>query len=349
MITALRSSSNSHFKIKVVGIGGAGGNIVQKIFLNGLKCETIILNTDVQALSRQRAHHLIPIGRNVTRGGGAGADPDLGKKAAEESIHEVLSKIEDSDLLLIVAGLGNGTGTGASPVITKYAREKRILTIGVFTLPFEFEAKKNTALKAIEEMEKNLNTMIIIDNNMINEVVSLESSVKDAYGIVDEVVKNCVESIISVVQDYSEINVDFNDLKALITRGGLGYFSKGIAEKAEDVPKALTNVLYNPLLNGVSIKEINGALVNVKTNGDLKMSSFTQIMNEIRNSIPDHAGLKYGLLKEGDKSVKNYAEIYFIGTTGKTDSDDMITKISSKKFSVHGNLDLPPGVRKHKK
>ncbi len=349
MITALRSDTNSAFKIKVVGIGGAGGNIVQRLYLEGLKCETIILNTDMQALARQRAHHLIPIGRNVTRGGGAGADPDLGRKAAEESIHEIINKIENADLLIVVAGLGNGTGTGASPVVVRYAREKNILTVGVFTLPFEFESKKKVAIKAIEDMEKNLNTMIIIDNNMISEVVSLESKVREAYGIVDEVVKNCVESIISVIQDYSEINVDFNDLKAIITRGGLGYFSKGVAEKPEDIQKAIYNVLNNPLLSGVSIQDVKGALVNVKTNGELKMSSFTKIMNDIRSAIPQNAGIKYGLLKEGDKTVKNYAEIYFIGTTGKGSEADTITRITARTHSFKGNLDIPPGARKHKK
>lgn len=348
MITAYKSDGGVSFKIKVVGIGGAGGNIVQRIYLSGLKCETIILNTDAQALSKQRATHVIPIGKSITQGGGAGADPDLGRKAAEESLYEIHSKTQNADLLIIVAGLGNGTGTGASPVVARYAREKNILTIGVFTLPFNFEGKKDISLRAISEMEKYLNTTVVIDNNMISEVVSMDSSVKEAYGLVDTVVKNCVESIINVVQEFSDVNVDFNDLKATISRGGLGYFAKGVAERQEDVKNAINDVLFNPLLSGVSINDVKGALVNIRTNGDLKMSSFDEIMDQIRKHMPEKAALKYGLQKEGDSSVKSYAEIYFIGTTGKKTSDSIVDRITSKQRNL-ANLDLPPGVRKNKK
>lgn len=348
MITAYKKNDMTSFKIKVVGVGGAGGNIVQKIYLSGLGCETIILNTDSQAISRHRAHHLITIGKTVTKGGGAGADPDLGKKAAEESIHEILLKIQNADLLILVAGLGNGTGSGASPVIAKYAREKNILTVGVFTLPFEAEGKKDVAFKAIAEMEKYLNTMVIIDNNVISELVSMESSVKDAFDLVDRVVKNCVESIISIVQEASDVNVDFNDLKSLISRGGLGYFAKGIAEKPEDLDKAIESVVFNPLLTGVTISDVKGALINIKSNGELTMNHFREILDKIRAHLPEKAPIKYGLQKEGDHRVDSYAEIYLIGTTGKRTTDEVIDKITSKQTNWK-NFEIPPGVRKHKK
>jgi len=348
MITAYKSKGSINFNIKVVGMGGAGGNIVQKIYLSGLPCETIILNTDAQALSKQRATHLIPIGKSFTRGGGAGADPAIGRKAAEESLYEIHNRLQDTDLLIIVAGLGNGTGTGASPVVAKFAMERNILTVGVFTLPFNFEGKRELSLRAISEMEKYLNTIVVIDNNMISEVASMDSSVSEAYALVDLVVKNCVESIISIVQEFSEVNVDFNDLKATISRGGLGYFAKGVAETSGDVQKAIDSVLFNPLLAGVSINDVKGALVYIKTNGDLKMTSFNEIMENLRKHLPDKTGLKYGLQKEGDKSVKAYAEIYFIGTTGKKTTSSIIESITSKPKDLI-NLDLPPGVRKHKK
>jgi len=347
MITALKPHNWDGFKIKVMGIGGAGGNIVSRIYLAGLKCETIILNTDIQALSRVRAHHVIQIGESTTKGGGAGADPELGRKSAEESLPHIIPKIEDADLLILVAGLGNGTGTGASPVIAQYAKERRILTIGVFTLPFRFEGKDYIAYSAISEIEKHLNTMIIIDNNEIPNITSLDSSVKEAYAKVDEVVKNCIESIISIIQDYSEINVDFNDLKALISRGGVGYFAKGVAEKPEDVKTAIRSVLENPLLKGASIQNVKGALVNIKSNGELKMQAFQEIMEEIRSALPPDVPMKYGIHKEGNESVQNYAEIYFIGTTGKNNSDDIIDKLKSKGRRV-SNLHIPPGVRKNK-
>uniref|UniRef100_A0A7V4E5U4 Cell division protein FtsZ n=1 Tax=candidate division WOR-3 bacterium TaxID=2052148 RepID=A0A7V4E5U4_UNCW3 len=348
MITAYKRNDSINFKIKVMGIGGAGGNIVHKIFLNGLKCETIILNTDSQAISKQRASHLITIGKSTTKGGGAGADPDLGKKAAEESIHEILLRIQDTDLLILVAGLGNGTGSGASPVVAKYAKEKNILTVGVFTLPFEAEGRKDIALRAINEMEKYLNTMVIIDNNMISELASLDSSVGEAFAIVDNVVKNCVESIINIVQETSYVNLDFNDLKVLISRGGLGYFAKGVAEKPEDLDKAIESVVFNPLLTGVTINDVKGALLYIKSNGKLKMAHFDQILDRIRDHIPKNAPIKYGLQKEGDGKTGSYAEIYLIGATGKKTSENVLDKIANKRLNSR-NFEIPPGVRKNKK
>ncbi len=334
---------NSKFNIKVVGVGGCGGNIVRKIFDDfSLPCETIIINTDLQALSSQRADYLLPIGERITKGGGAGTNPTIGRRAAQESEEQIIEVIKNADLLILVAGLGNGTGTGASPIIARIAREMGILSVGVFTLPFEAENKKEVAEETLKELQNILNTTVVIDNNKIKELVNSEVTLDKGFELVDRTVKDCVEAILSIVQYPFEINLDFNDLKSVLDQGGIGYFAKGVATRKEEIESAIMSVAENPLLPDVSIENVQGVLLNIKINPSFKMDHFDLITRKIKEFLPQDAKMKIGLNKSGDPNVE-YAEIYLVGATGKRRSTLNATRKKGKLDKL--SRKVPPGVR----
>ncbi len=339
----MRIRRNSQFNIKVVGVGGCGGNIVRKIFDDfSLPCETIIINTDQQALASQRADHLLQIGEYVTKGGGAGANPFIGRRAAEESRKQIEEKLKYTDLLILVAGLGNGTGTGASPVIARIARDLGILSVGVFTIPFEAENKRDVAENALKDLQNILNTTVVIDNNKIKDAVNGEVTLEKGFELVDRTVKDCVEAIISIVQYPIEINLDFNDLKSVLEQGGLGYFAKGVARRKEEIENAIISVANNPLLPDVSIENVQGVLLNIKINPSFKMEHFDKITRRIKEFLPENAKIKIGINKSGDPDVE-YVEIYLVGATGKRRSPG---NMKTKKEKLNKALrKLPPAER----
>ena len=234
-------------KIKVVGVGGAGNNAVDRLIESGLKsAEYIVVNTDSQALLRSKAPKRIQIGAKLTKGLGAGADPSIGRAAAEENKEEIQNSLKDTDLLFITAGMGGGTGTGAAPVIAKIAKDLKILTVAVITLPFSFEAKRrmDNAFAGIEELAKYVDAIITIPNDKIQEVVPKGTSFAEALMVADEVLRQGIRGIAELIVKPSLINLDFADVRTTLKGCGLAHMGIGVAKGEKRIPEAVRRAVY---------------------------------------------------------------------------------------------------------
>lgn len=301
-------------KIKVVGVGGAGNNAVDRLIESGLKCaEFIVVNTDNQALARSRAPKRIQIGVNLTKGLGAGADPMVGKAAAEENKEEIQRALKDTDLLFITAGMGGGTGTGAAPVVAKIAKDMKILTVAVVTLPFNFEAKvrMNNALAGIEELEKYVDAIITVPNDKIQQVVDKGTSFAEALKVADEVLRQGIRGIAELIVKSSLINLDFADIKAVLKGKGVAHMGIGVAKGDMRIPDAVRCAVCSPLLN-TTIEGANSVILNVIGGKDLTLDEVTAAANLVRGVIAYSANLIFGTCI--DENMSDEVEVVIIAT-----------------------------------
>lgn len=301
-------------KIKVIGVGGAGNNAVDRLIESGLKCaEYIVVNTDNQALARSKAPTKIQIGVNLTKGLGAGADPIVGKAAAEENKDQIQRVLKDTDLLFITAGMGGGTGTGAAPVIAKLAKEMKILTVAVVTLPFNFEAKvrMNNALAGIEELGKNVDAIVTVPNDKIQKVVEKNTSFEEALRVADEVLRQGIRGIAELVSKSSLINLDFADLKTVLKGKGLAHMGIGAAKGETRIPDAVRCAVCSPLLN-TTIKGANSVILNVIGSKNLTLDEVSQAAKLVRSVISYSANLIFGMCI--DENMSDEVEVVIIAT-----------------------------------
>ena len=293
-------------KIGVIGIGGAGCNAVNIMFderNKGKSSESsvfndvsiIVANTDVQDLENAKADVKIQLGAESTKGWGAGADPETGKIAAEESKVEILSAIENIDMLFITAGMGGGTGTGASPVISKIAKEAGILTVGVVTEPFLFEGgkKRKLAKEGIEELKKNVDTLVIVPNQKLIEISSETDDAKDMFEKSNEVLREAVKNISSIISNKAYINVDFADIQSIMRGMGTAMIGFGSATGENAAINAVKEALNNPLLSDVSINGTSRVLLNI---GGMKipMKQFSEAGSFVSEQLKDDATFIWG-------------------------------------------------------
>ena len=294
-------------KIKIIGIGGGGNNSLNRMKEIGIKGgELIAINTDAQDLLYTDADHKILIGKELTQGLGAGSNPKIGEEAAKESMSEIKKKLSGSDMVFITCGLGGGTGTGAAPEIAKIAKKDGALTIAVVTLPFTIEGQKRieNAMLGLEKLESFVDTLIIIPNDKLLELAP-KLPLQTAFKIADEILTNAVKGITELVTTNGLVNLDFADIKAVMTNGGVSLIGMGESDTADRAIEAVEKAIDNPLLD-VDISNATGALVNVFGGPDMSLDEYKLIIETIGNKLNPEAKLIGGaqISEDLDKSIR---------------------------------------------
>ncbi|HQT42909.1 MAG TPA: cell division protein FtsZ [Halothiobacillus sp.] len=302
-------------KIKVIGVGGGGGNAVAYMLSRELEgVDYICANTDSQALRKSQAQSQLQIGGNITKGLGAGADPELGRQAALEDREQIQEAIKDANMLFITTGMGGGTGTGAAPVIAQIAKDMNILTVAVVTRPFSFEGKKRTktALEGIAELEKHVDSLIVIPNDKLTAVMGKSASLKDAFASANEVLYTAVSGISELITRPGEINLDFADVRAIMTERGTAMMGTGIGHGDNRAAEAAEAAIHSPLLDDISLTGAEGILVNVASNGDLSIGEFMEIGELVQALAGDEALVKVGTAI--DESLEGSLRVTLVAT-----------------------------------
>ncbi|MFQ3597439.1 MAG: cell division protein FtsZ [Chloroherpetonaceae bacterium] len=300
-------------KIKIIGVGGCGGNAVNNMVELGIAgVEFIACNTDGQALSKSRAAHRLQIGGTTTKGLGAGFNPEVGKHAAEESREEISELIRGSDMLFITAGMGKGTGTGAAPVVANIARKLGILTIAIVTKPFEYEGARTmeTALRGIDELRKEVDTLIVVQNEKILSIANGDLSVKQAYSIANDVLYRAAKGISEIVTKLGFVNVDFADVRNIMSDSGDALMGSATASGENRALRAAEEAISSPLLDGVSIKGSSGVLINIT--GDVTMGDMKEAMSFIHEQAGEGATIIHGHVE--DDTMKGEITVTVIAT-----------------------------------
>ncbi|MEO0094534.1 MAG: cell division protein FtsZ [candidate division WOR-3 bacterium] len=302
-------------KIKLIGVGGAGCNTVNFAYEFGIEgVELVAVNTDAQHLYYCQAGEKIQIGVNLTRGLGAGGDPELGRKAAEESKEEIKNIVKDADMIFIACGEGGGTGTGASPVIAKEAKDAGALVVAVVTKPANYEGmrKWKIAEKGIEELSEIVDTLICIPNDKINMVFPQEQHATEILKAGNVVLFNAIKGIAELITKPGTINLDFNDVRAVMTERGKAIFGLGISEGENRATQAAQAAISSPLLDNISISSARGILINI-SGSDVKMKEVTEAANLIMGTVNNQdVNAKIGLVV--DESLNNKIQILVVAT-----------------------------------
>jgi len=277
--------------IKVIGVGGCGGNAVEHMIERGLSgVEFICANTDAQALKRSTARTQLQLGTTLTRGLGAGAKPEIGRDAAMEDRDRIAEMIEGADMLFITAGMGGGTGTGAAPVIADIAKSLNILTVAVVTRPFKFEGKRQRVANAgIEELTRKVDSLIVIPNDKLMEVLGDDVSLLDAYAAANDVLFGAVSGIAEVINNPGLVNVDFADVRTVMGEVGMAMMGSAMATGPERARNAAHEAVKSPLLEDVNLAGARGVLVNITASSGLKMKEFHDVMNTIKEFTAEDA------------------------------------------------------------
>lgn len=294
-------------KIKVVGVGGGGGNSLSRMREIGIKGgELIAVNTDAQDLLYANADYKILIGRELTQGLGAGSNPKIGKEAAKESESEIKKKLAGGDMIFITCGLGGGTGTGAAPVIAEIAKKQNSLVIGVVTLPFTIEGKKRieNAMDGLERMEEVVDTLIVIPNDKLLELAP-ELPLYTAFKIADEILTNAVKGITELVTTAGLVNLDFADIRAIMVGGGVSLIGMGESDTSQRALDAVTKAIENPLLD-VDISNASGALVNIIGGSDMSLDECKSVIETVGDKLSQDAKLIWGaqISEDMEKSMR---------------------------------------------
>ncbi len=300
--------------IKVVGVGGAGNNGVNRMVENGLKSvEFISVNTDRQQLNVSKANKKIQIGEKLTRGLGAGANPEVGKCSAEESKTEIAEALKGADMVFVTAGMGGGTGTGAAPIVAEVSKEMGILTVGVVTKPFPFEGKRRMmqAEAGIEELRQNVDTLIIIPNEKLLQVVEKQTSIMDAFKMSDDVLRQGVQGISDLITIPGLVNLDFADVKTIMLDAGVAHIGIGRASGEHRAQEAARQAIHSPLLE-TSIEGAGGVLLNVTGGKDLCLLEISEAADLVQKSVDADANIIFGAVI--DEKLENEIVITVIAT-----------------------------------
>lgn len=283
--------------IKVIGIGGGGGNAVEHMVKENIEgVEFFAVNTDAQALRKTTIEQTVQIGNNVTKGLGAGADPNIGRDAAEEDREILKNTLNGADMIFIAAGMGGGTGTGAAPVIAEIAKEFNILTVAVVTKPFHFEGKKrmNFAENGISELSKYVDSLIIIPNDKLLKVLGKGISLLDAFGAANDILKRAVQGISELITRPGLMNVDFADVKTVMSEMGYAMMGSGVSKGEDRAEEASEMAFSSPLLEDVDLSGAKGVLVNISASLDLRLDEFETVGNMVRSFASDNATVVIG-------------------------------------------------------
>ncbi len=316
--------------IKVIGVGGGGGNAINRMIKAGLSgVEFWAMNTDAQVLEMSAATKKIQLGVKLTGGLGAGGNPSVGEKAAEESKEEILQALDGADMVFVTAGMGGGTGTGAAPVVAKIAKELGALTVAVFTKPFGFEAKKrlNQALQGLERLKENVDALIVIPNDKLMEVVERRTTMRDAFLVVDEVLLRGVQGISDSITVPGLINVDFADVKTVMQSSGSALMGIGKASGEGRAMEAAKLAINSKLLE-TSINGATGIIMNVTGGSDLTLSEVNEAASVIQDAVSDDAEFIFGSVL--DDRIQGEIQITVIATGFQLRNGEVKVKNESK-------------------
>jgi cell division protein FtsZ len=335
-------------KISVVGVGGAGGNAVNNMIKDGLCVDNcIVVNTDAQALLMNMAKRKIQLGPNLTKGFGAGGSPDIGRESAIESKDEIMSALADSDMIFITAGMGGGTGTGAAPMIAQYLQESReeivskhgvqyglsSLIIGVVTKPFDFEGrnKSKIAQKGLDEMKKYVDTLIVVPNQNLFRIANEKTTFKESFAKADEVLGNAIRCISGLITDAGLINVDFADVRSVLSKRGKAVIGIGYGTGEDRAITAALDAMSNPILDQISFKKAKALLVSITGGDDLTLFEIDAALNRIRDEIDNDANIIFGSVYDESKTGSIFVSVV---ATGIEDDEDGQETIRKKTFHM---------------
>ncbi len=305
-------------RILVIGVGGAGGNAINAMIDAGMQgVEFVAVNTDAQDLKMSKADAKIQIGMNLTKGLGAGAKQDIGQAAADESINEIINYIQGSNMVFIASGMGGGTGTGASHVIAKAAREMNILTVGVTTLPFAYEGPKRMrrASAGLEELKRHLDTTIVVPNQNLFKIANESTGFEESFNLSNDVLKHGVQSITDLMVRPGMINLDFADVETVMSSSGKAMMGTGEAEGENRSMAATELALNNPLIDEYTLQGAKGLLVNITGGSDIKLFEVDAAVNKIRAEVDPEAELIFGAIK--DENMKGKIRVSIVATSLK--------------------------------
>ncbi|NGZ25378.1 MAG: cell division protein FtsZ [Magnetococcales bacterium] len=306
---------DDHAKIKVIGVGGGGSNAVNNMIETGLGgVDFIVANTDAQALARNRAPVKIQIGESVTRGLGAGAKPDVGRKSAEESQDRIREALHGADMVFITAGMGGGTGTGAAPTIARIAREMGVLAVAVVTKPFQFEGKRRMqyAEEGLADLRKNVDTVITIPNQKLLDVVGKNTSLLDAFRKADEVLYQAVRGITDLITIPGLINVDFADVRTVMDEMGMAMMGAAEATGDNRALEAATKAISSPLLDDISIHGAKGVLINITGGYDISLQEVDEAATVVRDMAHEDAIIVFGAVV--DENMRDTVRVTVVAT-----------------------------------
>ncbi len=308
-------------RILVIGVGGAGGNAINAMIEAGMQgVEFVAVNTDAQDLKMSKADAKIQIGMNLTKGLGAGAKHDIGQAAADESINEIVNYIQGSNMVFIASGMGGGTGTGASHVIARAAREMNILTVGVTTLPFAYEGPKRMrrATAGLEELKKHLDTTIVVPNQNLFKIANESTGFEESFSLSNDVLKHGVQSITDLMVRPGMINLDFADVETVMSASGKAMMGTGEADGENRAMSATELALNNPLIDEYTLKGAKGLLVNITGGSDVKLFEVDAAVNKIRAEVDPEAELIFGAIKDENMNGKIRVSIVATSLNGSS-------------------------------
>ena len=341
-------------RILVMGIGGAGGNAINSMIESGMQgVEFVAVNTDAQDLRVNKADSKIQIGMNLTKGLGAGAKNDIGQAAADESLNEIVSYIQGSNMIFITAGMGGGTGTGASHVIARAAKELNILTVGVTTLPFAYEGPKRMrrAIEGLEELKKHLDTVIVVPNQNLFKIANEATTFEESFSLSNDVLKHGVQSVTDLMVRPGMINLDFADVETVMSAMGKAMMGTGEAEGENRAMAATEMALNNPLIDEYSLKGAKGLLVNITGGKDITLFEVDQSVNKIRAEVDPEAELIFGAIKDENMDGKIRVSIVATSLDGyKPDSKtvlNMVNRIQNRNPGYSDNIFKNPNVEQN--
>ena len=351
--------------IKVIGVGGAGNNAVNRMIEAGIKgVDFIAVNTDRQALQKSKASAKIQIGEKITRGLGAGANPDIGAQSAEENKSEIAETLRGADMVFVTAGMGGGTGTGAAPIVAQAAKEMGILTIGVVTKPFTFEGKKrlSQAERGIESLKGKVDTLVVIPNDKLLQIVDRKTSIIDAFKMADDVLRQGVQGISDLIAIPGLVNLDFADVKTVMLNQGMAHMGVGRASGENRAEDAAKEAIQSPLLE-TSIEGAKGVIINITGGDNLGLHEVNTAAELVQRSVDPEANIIFGTVT--DESMGDEIQITVIAT-GFEDKDSPMQGIgealgakkweqkinsipaSSESSSSQNDLDIPSFLRKNR-
>ena len=334
-------------RIKVVGVGGGAGNAVNTMINSGLSgVDFIVANTDAQALVNSKAHIKVHLGSRLTKGLGAGANPEVGKNAALEERERIKEVLEGADMVFVTAGLGGGTGTGGAPIIAEIAKELGALTVGVVTKPFMFEGKRRQkqAEDGWRELKKSVDTLITIPNQRLLSISGKNTSFLDAFKKADEVLLQAVKGISDIINFHGFINVDFADVRAVMSEMGMALMGTGSATGENRAISAAQKAISNPLLEDISIKGAKGVLINITGNSNMTMLEVEEAATLIKDEAHEDANIIYGQVF--DDSIGDEIRVTVIATGFGKSEEDAGRIAPSISVLKKESLDTPAYLRK---
>ena len=356
MAFGLETGPDTVVNIKVIGVGGGGNNVVNRMVRSGTKgVDFVAVNTDKQALNVSSANYKIQIGEKLTHGQGAGSDPEVGRKSAEESRNQIAKALEDTDMVFITAGMGGGTGTGGAPIVAEIAKEMDILTIGIVTIPFRWEGDKkiDQALDGVEEISKHVDALLVINNEKLSEIYS-ELSVDDAFDKADDTLSVAAKSIAEIITLHGKVNLDFNDVKTVLKDGGVAIMSTGYGEGDNRVSEAIKNAQHSPLLNNNDIFNSKKVLLNISYSAQYKlmmseMDEVKEFMNRFSRDFETKFGMAIDDKLEQKVKITLLATGFGIQDIHMKEMDDRITQRTAEEQQRLAELEEEEEQRRNRR